>query len=146
MNKFILKSISCMLFLSCGVKLNTGDLIYKEGVTFKAERIIKAKGKEQGNVNYFAPKGTHFIQLHLTFENKTNLEQIVDPEDIFLLDDRNNKYSVDMVAQGITTNPFRIKEHRLKAGQSKRFLMGFDYGFPQDSKIRILVLDKIYNL
>lgn len=139
-------SISCMLFLSCGVKLNTGDLIYKEGVTFKAERIIKAKGKEQGNINYFAPKGTRFIQLHLTFENKTNTEQIVDPEDIFLLDDKNIKYSVDMIARGITANPFRIKEHTLKAGQSKKFAIGFDYGFPQESKVRILVKDKIYNL
>lgn len=136
MNKLILMSISCILFLSCGVKLNTEDLIYKEGVTIKAERIIDTKGKEVANVAYFAPKGTRFIQLHLIFENKTDTEQTFDTENIFLLDDRNNKYS----------NSYNIKERRVKAGNSRRVVVNFEPAFPEGSKIRILIVDKIYDL
>lgn len=136
MNKLILMTISCILFLSCGVKLNTGDFIYKEGVTFKAERIIDAKGKQVANVNYFAPKGTRFIQLHLIFENKTDTEQIVDPEDIFLLDDWNNKYSMS----------FNMKKRKLKAGESRRVAINFEPAFPEGSNVRVLIVDKIYDL
>ena len=84
--------------------------------------------------------------MYLTIENKTGIEQTIDPELIFLLDDKNNKYSVEMFAHGVTPNPYRVREHTLKAGNSKKYLLGFDPSFPEGSKVRILIVDKIYDL
>lgn len=142
-NIFVLLFCSVLL-LSCSVKKGGDEYhSYYDGITFKVLGIYKNKSTDGYNSNQtlIAAKGKRFASIALEFKNDTKENKIVDFEDFFLLDNKNNKYQVSKVVRSLRVAFTNKKmEFEIKPGVSKTFFIEFHPSFSKDEEITTLLV------
>lgn len=144
--KYLILILVPFILTSCGIKKLKSELInYTNDVDITVLSYQESKYYDYGNVTFRAPKGYSFIALWLKIENKSNDTKMIDPEDFYLVDDSNLKYSVSQFLKEFKFIS-KVKEQKLKAKKEKKFLLLFRPSFPKKSNMRLLVNGELHEL
>ena len=126
-------------------KIDSKELIYNDGVSFKIKRFNNSKTTQYGDGNDFTlyiAKGGRFKSAWLEFSNTTAEDQEIDFGKIFLLDSNGEKYHIHIVAQAyraaFTTENYKLN---LKAGKTRLYIIEFWPPYPKDEKVEKIEVD-----
>ncbi|WGD34012.1 hypothetical protein [Olleya sp. YS] len=123
---------------------------YSESLKFSIQKISKSRTSNRGNVTYVSKKGTRFISFIFKFENKSNNEQTIDFEKIFLYDKNLNLINIDYVVKAMKlTGRFNRFHQKLKPNKKGTFFIEFAASIPKNDPIKTLnvngqIIDIIY--
>jgi len=149
MKKQILYVITSLILLSCGVqKFEDKTYEYSDDITFEIKSMANFSMTENvtpsiTDTTYIARKGARFKRMVIKFNNHSNIEQTIDFNKFYLLNDKNQKYKVHFVMQygKMYGRNVHIKQRTLRANKERSFLMEFHPAFAKGKNPKALLIE-----